>query len=197
MLARLQMDAALQGIIDPSDVVQQTLLQAHQASRAIPRPERRRAGGLAEADPRACHDRCLAEIRQGTPTTATDRWSRPWEQSSCRLGGMLAAEHLMAQAQVPNSTSSSCGSPGALARLPEDRRRAVELRHLQELRQCAEIGRLMGRTTAAVGGLDPASIEGAPARSSRSEDRHDVRPSGGQRMGETSDPHRWEDRGTR
>jgi DNA-directed RNA polymerase specialized sigma24 family protein len=30
MLARLPMNASLQGIIDPSDVVQQALLQAHQ-----------------------------------------------------------------------------------------------------------------------------------------------------------------------
>jgi RNA polymerase sigma-70 factor (ECF subfamily) len=73
------------------------------------------------------------------------------EQSSCRLEALLAASTSSPGAKTEQQ-EQLMRLADALDRLPEDQRRAVELRHLNEL-PIAEIGRLMDRTTAAVGGL--------------------------------------------
>jgi RNA polymerase sigma-70 factor (ECF subfamily) len=73
------------------------------------------------------------------------------EESSCRLESLLAASTSSPGAKSEQQ-EQFIRLADALDRLPSDQRRAVELRHLQEL-PIAEIGRQMGRSTAAVGGL--------------------------------------------
>jgi RNA polymerase sigma-70 factor (ECF subfamily) len=73
------------------------------------------------------------------------------EESSARLEKWLAAEqsapseHVMRQEQLQRLAD-------ALARLPEDQRRAVELHHLKGL-PVAEVAQEMGRSNSAVGAL--------------------------------------------
>jgi RNA polymerase sigma-70 factor, ECF subfamily len=157
MLARLQMDASIQGIIDPSDVVQQTLLRAHQ--------RRDQFRGQSDGERAAWLRKILANTmidalrKHGAEADRRDRsLEQALEQSSCRLEALLAAGTSSPSAKYEHHEQLT-RLAGALARLPEDQRRAVELRHLEEL-SIAEICRLMDRTTASVGGLIQRGLRG-------------------------------------
>src|SRR5207249_3875494 len=73
------------------------------------------------------------------------------DQSSRRLEVFLTADD-PSPGQRADRNEQWLRVAEALARLPEDQRRTVELRHLQGL-AVAEIGRRMSRSPAAVGGL--------------------------------------------
>jgi RNA polymerase sigma-70 factor (ECF subfamily) len=73
------------------------------------------------------------------------------EQSSARLEAFLAADQTSPSGQVARQ-ERLLRLADALAALPEDQRRAVELKHLQEL-ALVEVARRMGRTVPAVAGL--------------------------------------------
>ncbi len=90
MLARIQMDACLQGIIDPSDVVQQTLLKAHQQREQFRgRTDAERAAWLRQI---LAHSMIDALRKYGKETDRRDRsLEAALEESSCRLEGLLAA----------------------------------------------------------------------------------------------------------
>jgi RNA polymerase sigma-70 factor (ECF subfamily) len=73
------------------------------------------------------------------------------EQSSARLESWLAAEDTPASKKFERQ-EQLLRMAEALARLPDDQRTALELRHLRAL-AVAEVAREMGRSTAAVGSL--------------------------------------------
>jgi RNA polymerase sigma-70 factor (ECF subfamily) len=157
MLARIQMDACLQGIIDPSDVVQQTLLRAHQ--------EREQFRGQSDGERAAWLRQILARSmidalrKYGRQSDRRDRSVEvALEESSCRLEALLAASTSSPDAKFEHHEQVT-RLADALEQLPEDQRRAVELRHLQEL-PIAEICRLMNRTAGAVGGLIQRGLRG-------------------------------------
>jgi RNA polymerase sigma-70 factor, ECF subfamily len=157
MLARLQMEAALQGIIDPSDLVQQALLRAHERrDQYRGQSDGERAGWLRQI---LAHTMIDPLRKYGAEINRRDQsLELALEQSSCRLEGLLAASSSSPAAKHEHH-EQLMRLAGALARLPEDQRRAVELRHLQEL-PIAEISRLMNRTTASVGGLIQRGLKG-------------------------------------
>jgi RNA polymerase sigma-70 factor (ECF subfamily) len=148
LLARVHLDPRLQGKLEPSDLVQEALLKAHRA--------REEFHCYGDAETAAW----LRKILVNTMTDAARRFGaltrdvnleRSLEESSARLEQCLAAEH-SSPSEVAMRHEDLLRLAGALARLPEDQRAALELMHLQGL-AVDEIGKLMGRSPAAVGGL--------------------------------------------
>jgi RNA polymerase sigma-70 factor (ECF subfamily) len=151
-LARLQLDQRLQGKIDLSGVVQQTLLEAHQ--------QRDRLGPWGEAQLVAWLRKALArnltdEVRKlrtaGRDVLREQRLEAGVEESSARIEAWLAADQSSPSEQAVRH-EQVVRLAAALAQLPPDQRQAVELHHL---RGCpvAEVSARMGRSPGAVGAL--------------------------------------------
>lgn len=150
LLARLQLPPEWEGKVDPTDVVQQTLLKAYQSRSQF----RGRTDGECEAWLRTILANTLTDvIRKYAPKAGIREQSldAALEQSSQRLDAILAADQLT-PSQRAIRHEELLRLADALAQLPDDQRRAIELRHLQGL-ATVEIARQMNRTVAAVGGL--------------------------------------------
>jgi RNA polymerase sigma-70 factor (ECF subfamily) len=150
VLARLQIDPRLQGRLDPTDVVQQTLLKAHE--------KRDQFRGHSDGE-RAAWLRTILAHTIGEAVRKLDRGGgrveqsldAALEQSSRRLEAWLADSDTSPSRRVDRN-EQLLRLADAVAQLPEDQRRAVEMRHLEGL-AVAEIARRLDRSTAAVGGL--------------------------------------------
>jgi RNA polymerase sigma-70 factor (ECF subfamily) len=152
LLARAHRDPRLQGKVDPSDVVQATLLHAHS--------RRSQFRGRTEAD-------CLAWLRAILATQLAEvarRFGRRQRdvarerslELSLSDSASRVADRLAAGGSSPSQQSARRDEllrlADALAALPDDQRRAVELHHLDEL-SLAETADRMGRSREAVAGL--------------------------------------------
>jgi RNA polymerase sigma-70 factor (ECF subfamily) len=149
LLARLQMDSWLQGKLDPSDIVQQTLVKAHQNLKQF--------RGGTEAELVAWLRRILANnladaVRKFHREVPLDRLvEKAISDSSARLEAWLSAngsspsEQAMRQERLLRLAD-------ALAQLPEDQRIAVEWHHLRD-ESVSAIAERLGRTEASVAGL--------------------------------------------
>jgi RNA polymerase sigma-70 factor (ECF subfamily) len=152
LLARLQLDPWLRGKLDSSDVVQQTLMKAHANLGQF--------RGHTEAELAAWLRQILAnslleaarQFGAGKRDLARERsLEAALEESSCRLENWLAADQSSPSQQAVRQ-EQLLRLAEALAQLPEDQRRAVELHHLQG-RTVAETAAELGRTKPAVMGL--------------------------------------------
>jgi RNA polymerase sigma-70 factor, ECF subfamily len=150
LLARLQLAPELQGKLDPSDLVQHTLLKAHQNGGQF--------RGSSEAEQVAWLRTILANtltdaLRKFAPKTGTRERSleAALEQSSRNLESILAADQTSPSQKVMRH-EQLIRLADAIAQLPEDQRLAVELRHLQGL-TTTEIAQKLNRSVASVGGL--------------------------------------------
>ena len=149
LLARLQLDDRLQAKLDPSDVVQQTLVKAHQALEQF--------RGQTDAELAAWLRRILAN-------TMTDA-ARKYQNEVKREGSLLetlneSSAKLEAWLQAEDDSPSEHAVrneqllqlAAALGELPDDQRRAVELRYLKDV-AVPDIAAQLGKTEPAVAGL--------------------------------------------
>jgi RNA polymerase sigma-70 factor (ECF subfamily) len=138
--------------VDPSDLVQQTFLQAHQA--------REDFRGRTEAELAAWLRRILARNlahaardfgRERRDVGRERSLEAELDNSSARLEGWLAAEQSSPSARADRNEQAA-RLADALAELPEAQREAV-VRHYWLARSVAEIGADLGRSPSAVAGL--------------------------------------------
>jgi RNA polymerase sigma-70 factor (ECF subfamily) len=152
LLARMQLGPRVRGKLDPSDVVQQTLLDAH---RSIDKFH-----GTNDAEIAAWLRRLLAcnlidEFRalgRARRDSARDcSLDAALEQSSAQLGLWLVAEQ-SSPSQAVERHERAIRLAAALATLPDAQREALVLRHCQG-RSLSDISEHLGRSTSAVAGL--------------------------------------------
>ncbi len=152
VLAQMQIDPRLQGKIDLSGVVQQTLLEAHQGWEQV------QAQGLAQKT--AWLRRILAnnlsdEIRKFGTAKRDRKREQSLEdalnQSSARLECLLASDQSSPSEGVQRQ-EQAIRLAAAMADLPEAQREALVLQHWHGW-TLAQIADHMGRSRAAVAGL--------------------------------------------
>jgi RNA polymerase sigma-70 factor (ECF subfamily) len=149
LLARIQLRAHWQGLLDPSDLVQETLLKAHRKRDQFSgRTDKELAAWLRQILANTLTD---AARKLRPETMGGQRLDQSLEESASRVEAWLAAdgqspsEHAIRQEELLELSH-------ALAQLPEDQRTALELKHLQGW-SLEAISRSMGRTKLSVGGL--------------------------------------------
>lgn len=152
VLARLQLAPPLRGKLDPSDLVQQTLLKAHQALGQF----RGRSPAELAAWLRQILARTLAnaarDLGRGRRDVTLERsLERSLDESSARLEAWLVAEQ-SSPSQRAERDEETLLLFRALADLPEAQREALLLKHCQGW-SLAEIARHLDRSTTAVASL--------------------------------------------
>ena len=152
LLARAQVRPLLRGKVEDSDVVQQTLLEAHRHADQF----RGTTSGEQAAWLRQILARQLANLARDHQRERRDvrrecSLEQAVEQSSARLEAWLAAEQ-SSPSERAERNEQLLTLASALASLPEAQREAVEMRYLQGL-SLTEIATQMARTPGAVAGL--------------------------------------------
>ena len=152
LLARLHLDPRLQGKLDPLDVVQQTLMQAHQGLTKF----RGKGSGEMAAWLRQILARNLAmAVRYFAREKRNIARERSLEQainaSSSRLDAWFASEET-SPSQQAIANEQALRLADALEKLPEAQREALVLQHWRGW-SLAQIGQHLGRSSDAVAGL--------------------------------------------
>jgi RNA polymerase sigma-70 factor (ECF subfamily) len=152
VLAEMELGTRLRGKIDASDIVQQSLLEAHQALPAF--------HGNSEAEfcawLRQILARNLLNVARDFAAQKRDvkrevHLAQQLEQSSLRLDRFLAAEQTSPSQNLLRG-EQAMKLVDALTELPDDQRTAIIQKHLHD-RSLAEIADQMQRSTLAVAGL--------------------------------------------
>jgi len=152
LLARLQVDSRLQGKIDLSGIVQQTLLEAHQAREQLRgRSQEEKAAWLRKALAHNLADEVRRLGRDKRDVARAQSLEEALEQSSSRLGAWIAAEQSSPSEQAEKK-EQMLRLAEALAQLLPSQRQAVELRHLKG-QSLVEIANELACSKSAVVGL--------------------------------------------
>jgi RNA polymerase sigma-70 factor, ECF subfamily len=152
LLARLHLGHETRGAIDHSDLVQQTLLEAHlQQDQFQGSTEAQRAAWLRKILANNIADALKGQQRAKRDVNRVRSLEASLNESSARLEAWLVADHSSPSQRVERQ-EALLQLAEAISRLPEDQRRAVELKHLQGL-SLIEIAQAMDRTETAIGGL--------------------------------------------
>ena len=148
LLARLYLNPRLRSKLDPSDVVQETLLKASENQGQFQgQGDEQLAGWL-----RGILVNTLADALRTFGGAKRDvGLEAALAESSSRLEALLGPASSSPSAQAMRHEEFARLAK-ALAQLPDDQRTAVELHHLQD-RSVAQIAEHCGRSEAAVAGL--------------------------------------------
>ena len=152
LLVRLQLGSRLGAKLDASDVVQQAILHAHERREQF----RGRTEGERLAWLRAILANALATALRRLDTRARDpgrerSLEAELDRSSSRLEDLLAADQTSPSERAVRG-EELMRLAHAIARLPEDQRRVVELHYLNGL-AVADVAEQIGRTRPAAVGL--------------------------------------------
>jgi RNA polymerase sigma-70 factor (ECF subfamily) len=152
LLARLQLGRRLQSKLDSSDLIQQTLLKAHEKREQFQgQSEAERAAWLRQILAHTLADALRKFGAEARDVNLERSLESALENSSARLEMWLAGD-LSSPSQQVQRKEQALRLAEALAQLPEDQRLAVELHHLQGC-TLAEVGVRMQRGKRAVAGL--------------------------------------------
>lgn len=152
LLARLQLQRKLQAKVDASDVVQQTMLQAHQAREGFRgTTDAERAAWLRQILARNLAHVARDFARDKRDCSREQSLQQNLDRSSARLEAFLASDQ-SSPSQRATRNEEVLRLAAALEQLPEAQRRAVEL-HYWAGATVAEIGAELGKSTSAVAGL--------------------------------------------
>jgi RNA polymerase sigma-70 factor (ECF subfamily) len=151
LLARMQLEPGPGNRIDPSDVVQQTLLEAHAKADQFHGNDSALAAWLRQALVNNLRDARRALRRDKRDVRREQALAEAVEQSSARLEGMLAAAQSSPSEQAVRN-EDLLRLAEALTQLPEGQREAIVLHHLQGC-SLSETAHRLDRTDAAVAGL--------------------------------------------
>src|SRR5262249_36883630 len=131
LLARLHWDTQLQGKLDPSDLVQQTLLEAYQKRQQFRgHSDAELAGWLRQMLAHNLADVVRAHGQVKRDVTLERSLEAALEDSSTRLQAWLAAEQSSPSQQAAKN-EQILRLAEAVAHLPEAQRDVVALHHLQ------------------------------------------------------------------
>jgi len=148
MLARLYLSPRLRSKLDPSDMVQETLLKASENQGQF----QGQADGELAAWLRRILVNAMADALRAFGGPKRDvALEVALVESSSRLEALLGPASSSPSAQAMRHEEFACLAK-ALAQLPDDQRTAVELHHVQDW-SVAEIAEHFGRSEAAVAGL--------------------------------------------
>jgi RNA polymerase sigma-70 factor (ECF subfamily) len=150
--AQLHVDRPLRGKIDLSGIVQQTMLEAHEAmSQAGPQSDSHVAARLRRILANNLADE-IRKLKTGKRNVIRERsLDAALESSSSRLQSWIAADQSSPSEPV-HRQEQSVRVAAALARLPDAQREALVMRHLRGW-SLSQIAEHLGRTHAAVAGL--------------------------------------------
>jgi RNA polymerase sigma-70 factor (ECF subfamily) len=152
LLARACLGPPERAALAPSDIVQQTLLEAHRKRDQFRGQSDAELAGWLRQMLRFCvADAFRAQGRAKRDPARERSLEAALEESSSRLEAWLAADQ-SSPSQRADREEELIRLASALAQLPEDQRQAVELKHLAGY-SVAAIAQEMGRSETAVGGL--------------------------------------------
>lgn len=151
LLARMQLDSPLRHKVEPSDVVQQTMLEAYGKQEQYQGNESGFVVWLRSALANNIRDALRRLRRQKRDFTRDRSLEQSLAQSSERLANCLAADD-SSPSQKAIRQEDLLRLADALLQLPDAQREAVVLHHLQGC-TLSEVASQLDRTDAAVAGL--------------------------------------------
>jgi RNA polymerase sigma-70 factor (ECF subfamily) len=152
LLTRVHLGSQWRGGLDPSDLVQQTLLEAYrQRDQFRGQCAHARGAWLRAILARNVADAIRAQGRQKRDVNRQRSLEAEFEASSARLGAWLAAEQSTPSEQAVRHEQAVVLA-NALARLPQSQREALVLHYWEDC-SLAEIAARLDRSTGAVAGL--------------------------------------------